>query len=142
MSDIKHYTRFNKPKTQPPEITGIMKTEQHHKNDCDINQIIARASKTGYTKAHSLAYNDLANIPDYHEAMNAIAKAKENFDAMPSKLRNRFSNDPGKFLNFVQNPENTEEAMKLGIFNKPEEPTVTPEPSTEIPASEPAETEA
>ena len=37
----------------------------------------------------------------------------------PSKARTKFDNDPGKFLDFVQNPDNELEFYELGLTDYP-----------------------
>lgn len=38
---------------------------------------------------------------------------------MPSEVRKRFGNNPGVFMDFVSNPDNKEELVKLGLAVKP-----------------------
>lgn len=122
-----------------PEGNG--RTKQSHKDECDINQIMARYQKTGildFTAKHEAQYGDVVGL-DFQRGLEIIGQAKAMFADMPSKLRARFSNDPGEFLDFVQDPENREEARRLGLL-KPEEQVATP-PSAPAPraASSPGE---
>ena len=41
---------------------------------------------------------------------------------IPAIIRKRFDNDPYQFLEFMENPENIEEARQLGLAPMPEEP--------------------
>jgi hypothetical protein len=58
------------------------------------------------------------------------------FMSLPAKIRSRFQNDPGAFLDFVQNPENRDEMIELGLAKAqpraPVEPEAEPSPS-EVP---------
>jgi hypothetical protein len=39
---------------------------------------------------------------------------------LPAELRARFENDPAKLIEFIDNSENLDEAINLGLVNKPE----------------------
>ena len=39
------------------------------------------------------------------------------FDDLPAKVRREFDNDPFKFLEFVEDPENVERMAELGLVN-------------------------
>lgn len=78
---------------------------------------MAKYQKTGilnHYAAHAPTYGDCLPI-DYVEALDLVAKAETMFSELPSSIRDRFENDPEKFLAFVQDPKNTEEAIKLGL---------------------------
>lgn len=99
-------------------------TQQQFKVECDINEIVRRFG-LGQKMPESLRvpqYGDFTGISDYHEACNAIASAGESFDALPAKVRERFANDPGKFVGFVLEEKNRDEAVRLGIIKAAKEP--------------------
>ncbi|NBU93499.1 MAG: hypothetical protein EBS18_02925 [Actinobacteria bacterium] len=60
-------------------------------------------------------YIDYEGVFDFQTAMNAVRAADENFMRMDAKIRARFNNSPQEFLEFFANPENTEEAIRLGL---------------------------
>lgn len=104
----------------PPEEG---RTKQSFKAECDINNIMARFQKTGvlaFANQHEARYGDVTGV-DFAEAMRIVADARSMFADMPARLRDRFQNDPARFLEFVQNPANKEEARALGLL-KPEAP--------------------
>jgi len=39
---------------------------------------------------------------------------------IPSDIRKKFDNDPGKFYEFVSNPDNKEELKQMGFIETPE----------------------
>ena len=41
--------------------------------------------------------------------------------ALPAQIRSRFENDPAKLIDFLDNSENLDEAIKLGLVSKFEE---------------------
>ncbi|UYD39227.1 MAG: internal scaffolding protein [Wigfec virus K19_161] len=95
------------------------KTDQSQAPECDINNIMARYQKTGqleFVNQFEAQYQDVSAI-EYQSSMETVAKAHSMFEEMPSKLRERFENDPGNFLEFVGNPENKKEMAELGLLN-------------------------
>lgn len=92
-------------------------TKQSFAEECDINTIVERFGLTGElpTDVRAPQYGDFEEIYDYHSAMNAVAQAREAFDAMPAAIRARFHNDPGQFVDFCSDDGNREEAVKLGL---------------------------
>lgn len=112
--------------TQPPS-----RTKQEFARECDINNIIKHFSVSGMlshvnAKAASGAYLDLPDAFDFQESLNIINQAEAAFMSLPAKLRDRFGNDPLRFLEFTHDPENLEEMRKLGLANQlPLEPPLT-----------------
>lgn len=97
------------------------KTKQSARQECDINFIINRYSKTGYLPGRTTTAMDYgeAITTDFHEAMNVVAKANESFASLPANVRKRFGHDPSNMMEFIQDPENKNEAIKLGLIDKP-----------------------
>ncbi|WNK12452.1 MAG: internal scaffolding protein [Microvirus sp.] len=93
------------------------RTKQSFKEECDINTIMNRFSRTGVLPVtnRTPTYGDIADL-DFQGAMDLVAAGREMFAALPSKVRERFANDPAKLLQFVQDPENGPEARKLGLL--------------------------
>lgn len=75
-------------------------------------------------------YGDVSEIGDYHASLNVLIAAKEAFEAQPAHIRDRFENDAEKFVEFVSDDKNRDEAIKLGLI----EGTVVPvdNPTTEF----------
>lgn len=107
-------------------------TKQAHKDESDINQIMAKYQRTGIL-AHAKNYSGeygFATSDSFHDSLNIIQKAQNMFDALPSAIRTKFQNDPSQFLNFVQDPENAQELYDLGLSDiPPERPVETSETS-------------
>lgn len=85
-------------------------TQQHLTEQTDINRIVKTYAKTGVApgNARNPLEIDFANVTDYHSAMNKIIEGEEAFMQVESGIRERFENDPGKYLNFVQNASEDE----------------------------------
>ncbi|QXP08184.1 MAG: internal scaffolding protein [Arizlama microvirus] len=97
-------------------------TKQSDLKDCDINLIMRRYEKTGFLPdliVKDGRYGDFSEVPDYQEALNIVKLADEQFGALDVEIRNRFENNPAKFLGFVTDPKNLDEIEKMGLL-KPE----------------------
>ena len=102
--------------------------QQQFLEETDINEIVRRFGVTGQvpvTMRMPMA-EDFVGITDYHTAMNAVRAGQESFDALPAELRERFENDPGKFVEFCLDPKNKDEAVELGLAVP--SPVVSPTP--------------
>jgi phage internal scaffolding protein len=53
----------------------------------------------------------------YHEMQNVIADANSAFASLPATVRARFENDPAKYIEFVSDENNLEEARELGMLS-------------------------
>lgn len=118
------------------------RTKQSFQKECDINNIMKQYEKTRvitHVASASPRYGDFSNVIDYQSALNLVIDAQQGFDDLPADIRTRFMNDPAVFLDFVEDPENLEEGIKLGIFPKPEPHVPTPPPAPE-PTPEPEPT--
>lgn len=119
----------NKQKIQK-YFNGTGRTKQSFKAECDINQILARYLKTGvleHLQKHEARYGDVTGI-EYQSAMQLVAGAQTMFNELPSRIRDRFNNDPSEFLAFVSDKNNIEEARELGLASPQ-----PPETSGDIP---------
>lgn len=111
-------------------FSGKGRTKQAFKAECDINNIMARFRKTGvldFAQRMEARYGDCTGH-DFATAMNMVAEAKSLFQAMPAHLRDHFKNDPARFLEFVNNPANRDEARELGLLKPEQPPAPKPEP--------------
>jgi len=50
--------------------------------------------------------------------MDAVNQAQASFQAQPATIRDRFRNNPAEFIKFVQDPQNQEELIKLGLASR------------------------
>jgi len=92
-------------------------TQQQFKEESDINTIVDRFMKSGVmpNPVSMPQYVDYEGVFDFQSAMNVVRQADENFMRMDAKVRARFNNSPQEFLEFFANPENTVEAIRLGL---------------------------
>lgn len=133
---MEFYTRYKPPKSPCMFNPGDSLTHQEFKQECDINFIVRRcaAGLMSPPVAPEPVCVDVSDVPaDYQECLDRIFAANERFAALPSRIRDRFANDPARMLEWMRDPANFDEGVKLGLFAKParvEEPA---------PASAPAE---
>lgn len=106
-------------------------TSQEFAEEADINTIIDRFGiGENPVEARKWVTNvDIAEAPDnYMDVMNQLNEARDQFMSLPAKVRSRFENDPGQFVNFVSDPENVDEMVRLGlaVAREPEAPSPVP----------------
>lgn len=117
---------YNYDRNQASDESGLAEfgesvTQQQFREECDINEIVRRFGLTGelpdtYRPPVS---GDFTEVTDFYTAMLAVRRAEESFLQLPGQLRARFNNDPGRFLEFIEDAGNREEAEKLGLLAKP-----------------------
>lgn len=122
------------------------RTKQSFLADCDINNIMRNWNSKGILPKPNLQppmYGDFSTGVEYHDAVNGVMAAQANFDGLPADIRARMRHDPGYFMEFLADPANDEEAIELGLKNKPAEgaegvqPDPTPAPSPVPPPADP-----
>lgn len=130
--------------------TGLVTTlpslaQQQYKDETDINTIARQFGLTGVlpNPVYLPTFGDFSEITDFQSALHAIQRAEASFLAMPSHVRERFSNDSQKFLEFTSDSRNAEELRALGLFRDapsppvPQPAPVNPTPLTPPPPSNP-----
>lgn len=109
------------------------RTQQQFQDEVNVNSIMRKYRQTGqitHLNNKQGRYADLTSAPDYFESVNSIRMAQEAFDQLPSEIRNRFHNNPAEMLEFIHDPKNHDEGVKLGIFNPKLPPLTDPLPQT------------
>lgn len=94
-------------------------TKQSDAKAADINIIVKKWMNEGAIPANInkgiAQYFDTTSIPDYQGCMDIVIQAQQAFNSLPSFVRERFSNDPAKFLDFASDPANIPEMVSLGL---------------------------
>lgn len=120
------HDRFN-----PPRVSGLYaglsrkdvdkldKTKQEFKQECDINYLMDRMVNYGEMPRTLPVgrYGDFSEVGDYMEALQRVEDARVQFSELPAKVRDRFQNDPAKFLDWIHTKGNLEEANELGLLS-------------------------
>lgn len=114
--------------TRPPEERphailpeGDSRTRQEFKDEVDINKILERYQRAGidvFRQNHQATWADVPAL-DFREALELVRDAEQTFSELPSSLRKKFNNDPAQYMEFVQNPDNIEEMIELGLAERP-----------------------
>lgn len=130
-------TGFNKDNDLLSLETGLTCPEdsmavQSAEEESNINTIVRRFGISGElpNNLRMPQSGDFTNAPDFHTAMNLVRQAQEEFMRVPADVRARFANDPAKFMAFIDDSANYDEALKLGLVNKrpdPVPPSGTPD---------------
>lgn len=121
--------------SQPKSISFPETTmaKQAFKDECDINTIMAKYARTGvyeHVQRVQGSYGDFTSVQDYQLTLNQVIEAQQAFDQLPAKIRARFHNDPSHLMSFLDDKDNYDEAVRLGLV-EPKEPATsssTPQP--------------
>jgi len=109
--------------------------QKRFKNDVNINTIVERARVQGLPQATSKGFfGDFTGI-DFIGMQNTVARATEGFMALPARIRARFHNSAQNLIEFLEDKENIDEAIKLGLIPMPEEKVKAPEEVKKEPAT-------
>lgn len=116
------FDRFSPPRHPGKSFADtVSMTKQEHKDECDINRIMSRALRTGVLPGSAPVgrYGDFSQATDYQAALDTLMRAEEQFGHLPAATRDRFENDPSKFLAWIHSDAaNLEEAHKLGLLSE------------------------
>lgn len=96
------------------------RTVQSFAPDADLNVIAKRFGINGIptTPIDPANFRDTTQDPDLRQVLEHQREAKDSFRALPEKLRKRFHNDPLEMWTFVNDPDNAEEAVRLGLLTR------------------------
>lgn len=93
---------------------GDNPVQQQFKQETDINWIV-KNYQIPNTPVDLSQYGDFSDPITYQSAMNILATADQQFMLLSPEIRARFENDPQKMLEFVANPENSKDLIKMGL---------------------------
>lgn len=122
-----------------PEDEG--RTHQSFAEDADINKIMGKWRREGFVNDPTLPlprYGDFSTTVDYQKALDQVMEAEEVFMSLPARVRSRVDNDPGKFIDFVNDPANGAELEELGLKDAPKPRPDGQGEKEAAPAAEPA----
>lgn len=95
-------------------------TVQSEKDDADINVMMERFKITGHLPEINLppSFGDFTEVTDFRTAFDRVRDAQIAFDQLDVKVRNKFENDPARFMEWFDRPERTkDEFRELGLLN-------------------------
>lgn len=123
---MEFYTRYNPPASPEVEFNEPSMTEQHFKDECDINNIVKSFQATGVLPQGNREplFADFSEFPtDLQSSQQYFDDAAARFMELPATLRREFDNDPVKLLAFLQDENNRDRAIQLGLVNAPVQST-------------------
>lgn len=98
-----------------PEPT---RAKQEFKDECDINRIMLTFGRTGeIPQVTGAVYGDFQNTQTYHDMQNTLKEAETAFKTLPASIRATFNNDPANVIDFLNNPDNRDQAIELGLID-------------------------
>lgn len=105
--------RFTKRERVALVFNETGKTKPEFKDACDVRNIIDRYHRTGQVPLNTKnpLYGDFTTVRDFHTSMNIVIKAQEQFDSLPSQIRQKFNNDPSEFMEFMEDNNNSLEKL-------------------------------
>lgn len=100
------------------------RTRQEQRDAADVNLIVAHHRRGGVSAHVMNRVAEYGFVPatDFQSCMNEIRKAQEVFAGLPAATRAYFSNDPGRFVDYVARPEHKAELLELGLIVEKEKP--------------------
>lgn len=108
---VKIYKRFETPPHKGLKC-GAGRTQQHFKDECDINYIIRHYN--GQT-APPPVYGDVSMFDGLQNAIEMVDSAQDAFMNLPSKVRDDFGHSPVAFFEFARNPANYQYLVDNGL---------------------------
>lgn len=126
-------TKAHKRRRVPARVTGPGLTEQQHKDEVKVSNILAKYRKTGvmpHVHQYKGTYANFIGHPDFEEAQRAVAAANSMFETLPARVRANFNNNAGEFVHFMNQQDNREAIVEMGLdVSHLPEPPPTPAPA-------------
>ena len=118
---IKSYYTDCRKETEGICFTEPSMTQQHFKDECDMDTILRKYETTGFLvdplePRRQAQFGDFSEVQDFQSAQNKVAQVSEYFDSLPAHIRMRFGNRVSEFLSFVTDETNRKACEELGIF--------------------------
>lgn len=117
---------------------GPSLARQEFKEECDINEIMARYEATGVLPnvVGEPFYYDFTTVPlTMMDSMDMMRAASDAFMTLPAKVRKEFDNDAAAFVDFASLPENLDQMREWGLAPKKEAPVAAPAATGAPPAA-------
>lgn len=110
-------SRFDYDALSTPGVTFTEKslTQQHFKDDCDVNIILERFLRTGEvpTSQGIPSFQDVSDFADFRELQDAMSDARVYFDSLPARVRARYNNDVTMFYETLNTQQGYNDFVSL-----------------------------
>lgn len=92
--------------------------KQEFKSECDVNKIVQlyRQGSPMPVQVRSGQFADVSEMPDYKTAVETVMEAEEIFGKMSMDVKNACGNTVAGFLDWVQDPDNKDQLIELGLM--------------------------
>lgn len=97
----------------------VSRTVQSEERSANINFIFERLVSTGVMPVlnRQELTGDYSYIGEFQDLQDRVLEGVTAFNALPAKLRDRFGNEPAKFMDFMMDAANIDEMRKLGLVD-------------------------
>lgn len=86
--------------------------------ECTVSEVMKGVAPPVFAKDPRTAkYGDFSDV-SFESAMQTVQEASEFFESLPSAVRDKFGSNVSRFVEWASKPENVEEGIKLGIFER------------------------
>ena len=113
MDEIKVYSYRNPPPSVGIDFPEPTLTQEHFKDECDINFMLARHGVLDPQPGSFYCNFDTAR--DLRESLEYLREAEDSFLSLPASVREKFANDPANLLDFISRPENVSRFGEFGL---------------------------
>lgn len=145
------YDYSHNPKRKTPRIIQdfsetVSLTDQHTASMNDLNYLVQRYTPdelTNYLIAKGRSHppiqgHDFSKEPSLQDAMNEVIRIKKIYNDLPQEIQAQFKN-PLDFVKFVDNPQNAQRLVKMGLLQTEELPQQTTTNQTTTNQNQPSE---
>ena len=114
------------------------RTKSEFADEANINNIVKRCMNGAAmpTGSRTPLFGDFSEVADFTSAQTLIAQANAEFEQLPSDVREKFGNNVSDLMDFLDDENNLDEAVELGLATKPESEPKTTEENTQKAAPE------
>lgn len=146
------FTRFSPPPSLGEKNDSPTMTQQHYKDECDLNQILARHKGSGELSALQMRqllaqsaavtptsprlpqFADYSDLPDFSDIKRSFVRASHAFAEIPVNVRMQFGNNPEVFYNTLTDPKQHQKLRDVGLgflLAEKKEPVKAPDQSAQ-----------
>jgi len=121
------------------DVGEFSMARQEFADECDLNVLMSRYDKVGVwplpPPGGQPEYLDLADVPDFRQAMDLMVSADRAFMSLPASVRKTFDNDPRLFVDFASDSANLPKMREWGLAppTVPVEPFIPEKAPVEVP---------
>lgn len=127
-----------KPRSAADQLDGVITEQggdslavQYFREACDVNLIISKIDKgiePQHLNSRKPEFIDTTQFNSFHDALNVVKNAEETFNQLDVYTQGLVGGDAEQFLEYLDDPENREEAEKLGLLPESKSVPTPPEP--------------